>query len=414
MITLLKQIIPNFFRLGLIQVSSILLQLLLIPIVIHRSGIEANSKWLTALSASVLFSIIINFASNQSGPRALNEAEMINKKERVNQLLSLLFYVRLLFFLISIFIILLVYTISYDFGIYLIGTIPLLLAELLNPYVLCLTRNQLRWFSFLNLAGRLLGFIFVYFFWKGDAYWVNAWVGSGLLFFFLLNWFFEISKKNFRLNSFSKIEFISHLKENFSLVLSNGIVHFQQAFLLYLIGFIATPMVWSVYAIIDKIIWGFRTLLISFSGAVYALSLKVMMEGWQSWRNFKIRINQFLLLALMFCACINFIFAPKLASFFRMVEYQQGLTFAIKLASIIPLLTGLNLMNVLELLLKKRHHVVYRTNLTLMAVVMGLGGLLVFVNSRITDIPSWAPVIMLVLIELITLVAYEKSCRYSS
>ena len=101
MITVLKKILPNFFRLGLIQVSSVIVQLLLIPIVIQRAGLDANSKWLTSLSITVLFSILINFASNQSAPRAISEIDVLENNKKKSELLSLFFYVRVFFFLIT-------------------------------------------------------------------------------------------------------------------------------------------------------------------------------------------------------------------------------------------------------------------------------------------------------------------------
>lgn len=395
--------------------SSIVLQLLLIPIVVQRAGLEANGKLLTALSISVLFSILINFASNQSGPRALSEEAGANDKQSLSVLLSLFFYVRLFFFFISIAAILVFYVLNKEMGLYLLGTIPLLIAELLNPYVLCLTRNQLQRLSILNLAGRLLGLTLVYFFWKNNtpAYWVNVWVGASLSFFFLLYWGIEVLQGSFHLQPFAKKEFFLHLKENSSLVLSNGVVHFQQAFFLYLIGFIASPMLLGIYAIIDKIIWGCRTLLISFSGAVYAASLKVVAEGWSSWKKYKVRINKFLLLALVTGGLLIFGLASPLALLLGTPQYQQELTQAIRLAACIPLFTGLNLMNVLELLLKKKHQLIYRTNLAVMGMVLLLGAVLWGLHFLIAELPFWIPIIALGTVELITLMAYEKSCRYT-
>jgi O-antigen/teichoic acid export membrane protein len=396
-------------------VSSIVLQLLLIPIVVQRAGLEANGKLLTALSISVLFSILINFASNQSGPRALSEEAGVNDKQALSALLSLFFYVRLFFFFISAVAILVFYFLNNNMGLYLVGTIPLLIAELFNPYVLCLTRNQLQRLSILNLAGRLLGLTLVYFFWQNNtpAYWVNAWVGASLSFFFLIYWVIEVLQGSFQLQPFAKKEFFLHLKENSSLVLSNGVVHFQQAFFLYLIGFIASPMVLGIYAIIDKIIWGCRTLLISFSGAVYAASLKLVAEGWSSWNKYKVRVNKFLLLSLLIGGLLILALASPLALLLGTPQYQQELTQAIRLAACIPLFTGLNLMNVLELLLKKKHQLIYRTNLAVMAMVVLLGSVLFTLHYLMGELPFWIPVIALGTVELITLVAYEKSCRYT-
>ena len=414
MITVLKKVLPNFFRLGLIQVSSVIVQLLLIPIVIQRAGLDANSKWLTSLSITVLFSILINFASNQSAPRAISEIDVLENNKKQSELLSLFFYVRVFFFLITSFISLLFFIFNNTMAYYLLGAIPLLLAELLNPYVLCLARNQLHWLSGLNLAGRILGLILVYFCWDHNAIWVNAWVGFGLLLFFLIFWVLEIIHGNFRLARFSKTQFINHIKENTSLVISNALVHFQQSFILYLISIIASPLVWGIYAIIDKIIWGFRTLLISFSGAVYAASLDIWKQGWESWKKFKLNGNQILFFGLIVGGGIIFVFASSIAALFDLPTYQSELIIAIKLSAFIPLLTGMNLLNVLELLLKKKHKAIYQSNLRIMIIVLGMGGILFLVANGWTEIPFWGPILVLALVELFTLVIYEKSCRNNS
>jgi hypothetical protein len=412
---LIRQIAPNFFRLGLIQASSILLQFLLIPIVVQRAGFEANGKLLTALSASVLFSILINFASNQSGPLALSEKSEEGGRHSFNPLLSLYFYVRIILFFVSITAIFLFYALQKEMGLYLIGIIPLLLSEIFNPYILCLSRNQLQWLSILNVLGRFVGVSLVYFFWSHTtpAYWVNVWIGGSLTMFFILFWINELLKGQFRLQPIFKKDILGLLKQNLSLVQSNLIVHFQQAFILYLVGIVATPMVWGIYAIIDKIVWGYRTLLISFSGAVYAASINIVASGWTNWKRYKVRINQLLATFLIAGSFFQFCFATPLAALFGWPQYTNELVLSIRLASVIPVFTGLNLMNVLELLFKKKHTLIYRANLLVMGVVIILGGGLYVVNLSFTPIPSWMPVIALFTVELITLLVYEKSCRNS-
>jgi polysaccharide transporter, PST family len=416
LITLIKQIAPNFIRLGLIQASSILLQLLLIPIVIQRAGLEANGKLLTALSVSVLFSIVINFASNQSGPLALHQPSGTINLKYLHEQLNLLLYIRLLFFVASLLIIIGVYCWHKEFGLYLVGIIPLLFSEVINPYVLCLSANNLQSLSVLNLLGRFLGLALVYFLWKdaSTAYWVNGWVGLSLCIFFMIFWMVEVIKGGFRLQPVSVRSIRKHLKENSSLVGSNLIVHFQQALFLYVIGIIASPVVLGIYAIVDKIVWGCRTLLISFSGAVYAASLKIITASVEEWARFRQRINQLLFLGLLSGALFLFLFAEQLAFWLGKPIYFQALVNAIRVSAIIPVFTGLNLMNVLELLLKKKHTLIYTTNLRVLGIVVLLSGCLYGIHHLKGELPFWIPVLALLMVELITLLAYEKTRRHIS
>ena len=188
MIQLIKHIFPNFFRLGLIQLFSILLQFLLIPVVVSRAGITENGKLLTALSIAVLFSILINYGTRQSGPLARPTA------------IGLLLALRSILFLgVSAFFLLL-YFFEVAFSFFLLGTLPILLAEVLNPYVLCIGADRLRVLAWLNFFGRLIGFLLVYYGWTNAAaaYWVNAYVGAGLVMVFLLFWVYEFVKGRLR------------------------------------------------------------------------------------------------------------------------------------------------------------------------------------------------------------------------
>ena len=50
-----------------------------------------------------------------------------------------------------------------EFGLYLIGIIPLLVAEAINPYVIYLSLDKLGYLNIANLIGRVLGFVAVFF-----------------------------------------------------------------------------------------------------------------------------------------------------------------------------------------------------------------------------------------------------------
>ena len=164
MIRLIKQIAPNFIRLGLIQVSSIAVQLMIIPLVIQRAGIMANGQVLTALSVSVVFSILINYGTNQAGPLALSEGASAPSKELPGKELSEILYVRLLLFVLSLGFIFFWYSVEKEMGVFLLGIVPILFSEVINPYVVCISRNKLQALSLVSLLGRITGLALVYFF----------------------------------------------------------------------------------------------------------------------------------------------------------------------------------------------------------------------------------------------------------
>lgn len=403
MIQLIKHIFPNFFRLGLIQLFSILLQFLLIPVVVSRAGITENGKLLTALSIAVLFSILINYGTSQSGPLARPTA------------IGLLLALRSILFLgVSAFFLLL-YFFEVAFSFFLLGTLPILLAEVLNPYVLCIGADRLRILAWLNFFGRLLGFLLVYYGWTNAAaaYWVNAYVGAGLVMVFLLFWVYEFVKGRLRWEPISVKAIYQLGQTNFPLLLSNLLVHLQQSLVLYSIGAVAGGSVLGIYAIIDKLIWGFRMILTSFSGAVLARALHLYKEGQAAWLLFRQRINRLLALGLLLAAAILVAGAQPLAVLLAKGADEQMLATAIRLAALIPLVTALNLLNVLELLLEKQFSLLNKINFYIFLVVTLLCAILLGLRWMQIDILFWMPIVLLFLIETITLLFYEKNRHHS-
>ena len=403
MIQLIKHIFPNFFRLGLIQLFSILLQFLLIPVVVSRAGITENGKLLTALSIAVLFSILINYGTSQSGPLARPTA------------IGLLLALRSILFLgVSAFFLLL-YFFEVAFSFFLLGTLPILLAEVLNPYVLCIGADRLRILAWLNFFGRLLGFLLVYYGWTNAAaaYWVNAYVGAGLVMVFLLFWVYEFVKGRLRWEPISVKAIYQLGQTNFPLLLSNLLVHLQQSLVLYSIGAVAGGSVLGIYAIIDKLIWGFRMILTSFSGAVLARALHLYKEGQAAWLLFRQRINRLLALGLLLAAAILVAGAQPLAVLLAKGADEQMLATAIRLAALIPLVTALNLLNVLELLLEKQFTLLNKINFYIFLVITLLCAILLGLRWMQIDILFWMPIVLLFLIETITLLFYEKNRHHS-
>jgi len=415
LIEVIKHIFLNFFRLGLIQFCSLALQFLLIPLVVSRAGIAENGKLLTALSIAGLFSIIINYGTSQSGPLEISENNHVADTALNRSPLSLLLLLRALIFIVVAVLFMVLHWLGISFAIFLLGVLPILLAEVLNPYLLCIGTNRLDVLVWLNFLGRAMGFLLVYFYWADPAatFWVNAYVGGSLAIVFLLFWVVEFFQGRLRWGLLSQTELYQLLRTNFSLVTSNLLVYLQQSLVLYTIGAVASASVLGIYAIIDKLIWGCRMILISFSGAVFASALVIYKEGQQRWLHFRSQINRLLAGGLLVVGFLLFVMARPLADFIAKGVDQQTLVMAISLASVIPLITGLNLLNVLELILRKEFVVMNRNNTWIFFIVCLLCFLLWALNLIRVEILFWMPVLLLLLTESITLFVYEKNRYYT-
>ena len=134
-----------------------LLQFYLIALVISRVGIATNGLVLTALSLAWLACILLNYAGNQTSPLTFAKEKTTDTLIERSELVTDNLLVRLLFFLLSLVIIFIVYSQGFSFGVYLVGAIPILFSELINPQAFYLSLNKMQFFNVANLIGRSVG-----------------------------------------------------------------------------------------------------------------------------------------------------------------------------------------------------------------------------------------------------------------
>lgn len=380
-----------------------MLQLVLIPLVISRVGIEANGYVLTALSLAGFIGIIINYASNQTGPKDV-KLSIIDNRESVSSMADI-FFIRLMFFIFFVLVALILYNINFSFAIFLIGIIPLLFAEVLNPYVFFLGTEKLQYYNVANLLSRALSLLMVYQALEnvGDAAFVNSYVGSAQVLGFMVLWIQLIrdKKNNIGVVTLSGIKVV--LKNNLPLTISNMIVHLQQSIFLFGLGLTANPLVLGAYAIADKLIWGVRMILIAFSNAIYPTAIETHYKSFQDWVKFRKQINQVLAILLISGGFIIFFMAPYLANWLTKSSDTVLVTTFIRWISPVPLVIGLNALNVMELLIKNEFTLQLKLSIYvfLFSVVLSLFFLFV--------IPSFLSILYLLFLESICLIIYEKN-----
>lgn len=380
-----------------------MLQLVLIPLVISRVGIEANGYVLTALSLAGFIGIIINYASNQTGPKDV-KLSLIDIRETPSSMADI-FFIRLMFFIFFVLVALILYNINFSFAIFLIGIIPLLFAEVLNPYVFFLGTEKLQYYNVANLLSRALSLLMVYQALEnvGDAAFVNAYVGSAQVLGFMVLWIQLVrdKKNNIGFVTLSGIKVV--LKNNLPLTVSNMIVHLQQSIFLFGLGLTANPLVLGAYAIADKLIWGVRMILIAFSNAIYPTAIETHYKSYQDWIKFRKQINQVLAILLISGGFIIFFMAPYLANWLTKSSDKVLVITFIRWISPVPLVIGLNALNVMELLMKNDFALQLKLSIHVFLFSVVLTLVFLFV------IPSSLSILYLLFLESICLIIYEKN-----
>jgi O-antigen/teichoic acid export membrane protein len=422
LIALFRQFFSNLFHIGAIQLTNMLLQFYLIALVINRVGIATNGLVLTALSLAWLACIILNYAGNQTIPLAFAKEKTSTTEKELAEVVTDNLVLRSLFFVLIVLMMLLVYLMDFSFAIYLIGTIPILFSELINPQAFYLSLNKMQFFNIANLIGRSVGVGLVWYTLYDINYapMANAWVGIGLSIAYLFLWIHLLGTKIIKMTGVSLQRATNMLKHHLPLVGGNVVVQLQQSVFLYGLGLTANPIVLGAYSIVDRITSGVRNILIAFSNAIFPLSIKTMDEDAAAWLQMRKKLNDFLFVSLMLMGFVIWFYAPEIAAWFSKGVEVTLVTAYIKWLAPIPFIIGINAMNVLELVVKKQFKTQFNINVILMCCSLVLAALFIYILKQdksdatfctgVFCITQLLPTYLL-LTEAINLFLYEKHRR---
>jgi O-antigen/teichoic acid export membrane protein len=426
LIALFRQFFSNLFHIGAIQLTTMLLQFYLIALVISRVGIATNGLVLTALSLAWLACILLNYAGNQTIPLVFaKEQSGVNSRQAAEDAAEVVtdnLSVRLLFFLVAVLVILIVYFMGVPFGIYLLGAIPILFSELINPQAFYLSLNKMQFFNLANLVGRSLGVGLVWYtlYDVADAPWANAWVGIGLSIAYLFLWLHLVATNIISFAPVSSSRIKKMLVHHFPLVGANVVVQLQQSVFLYALGLTANPVVLGAYSIVDRITSGVRNILIAFSNAIFPLSIKTMNEDSEAWLSMRKKLNDFLFVSLMVMGFAIWFFAETIAQWFSKGIELPLITAYIKWLAPIPFIIGINALNVIELLVKKQFKAQFNINIILMCSSILITALFIFALKKTDNNASFCTGVFcltqllptyLLITEGVNLFLYEKYRR---
>ena len=399
-----------------------LLQFYLIALVINRVGIATNGLVLTALSLAWLACIVLNYAGNQTIPLAFAKEKTNTTEKELAEVVTDNLVVRSLFFVLIVFLMLLVYSMNFSFAIYMIGTIPILLSELINPQAFYLSLNQMKFFNIANLIGRSVGVGLVWYTLYDIDYapMANAWVGIGLSIAYLVLWIHLFGNKIIKLTGVSLQRTTSMLKHHLPLVGGNVVVQLQQSVFLYGLGLTANPVVLGAYSIVDRITSGVRNILIAFSNAIFPLSIKTMDENENAWLQMRKKLNDFLFVSLMLMGFAIWFYAPEIAAWFSKGVEVSLVTAYIKWLAPIPFVIGINALNVLELVVKKQFRTQFNINVILICCSLVIATVFIFLLKQNKSDATFCTCVLcitqllptyLLLTEAINLFLYEKHRR---
>lgn len=361
------KIVSNFLNLSSIQISNTLLILLLYPIITRIIGIEDFGMVMLANTFSGLSSIVINYGTNQSGIRDV--ATYSNDYRNLNRVFSNTLWIRIIIFMG--FCLLLFFLRWYDirYYTYILLSIPIVLAEVLNPLFFFLGTEKLKLYNIANLLSKVTVILAVIIFIKGpkDSEWVNFIIGMGstlaygsLLVFLIISY-----KLTFQFPQ--QKEILNITRDNFYLTINNISVHLQQSLMIFSLAKWGNPLWLGAYSLCDKVIGSSRILIISVSNAIYPKAAQLFKENAELWKTYKIKMSK--LIALMFLLLSLGLFTvPGFVVQLLSGEHNQEAISFLRVMAFVPFLAALNVLNVLELLLKNDTLSIFRIALVLLII----------------------------------------------
>jgi len=393
-------IIANFINLSSIQLSNVLLLILIFPIITHQVGIEAFGFVMLANTFSVLAGTVINYGTNQTGIRDV--AAHVKDLPNLQRTFYNTLWIRIFLFLLYLLLLFFLQWFSIQYYLFIVFSLPLVLSEVFNPLFFFIGIEKLKLYNVANVLSKAGAIVMLFFFIDGsqDAIWVNFILGSATVISYSFLVFMAV--RNFKLGFAGPVQAdirtIAH--QNFYLTMNNISNNLQQSIIIFALAKWGTAPVLGAYTLCDKVISSCRFVLITVFNAVYPKSAQLYKQSPRVWKRYKKRM-QLIIPGLFFIgSLLLFIFAPFAVKVLSGEENETAIIF-LRIMALVPTISALNVLNVLDQLLKNNNVYIFRIAMVLLALAVLLAlGLLQIAN------PLWVGSFTLI-IEIAGLLMYQ-------
>jgi len=359
-------IFKNFFNIGIFQVAGMLLQLLSVPVIIRKYGLEVFGKIALATSMAYLLGNIVNYGTNQTAVKDIsinrNNQHILSKK--FSEIFTLRLFVFILILTITTTITITTKLLAFSL---LLSVLPIILSEVVNPLYFLIGAEKIQWISWGNVLTRFLSLLLIYFviLKENEAILLNLFVGLPMLVFYLTVCVVIFSKYKLSPVFLSFQELKKQLKNNFFVTINGSSVMLQQSIFLFFVAGNTTSSMLGAYGIIDKLLSATRQLVSAFSSAIFPKASLLYHIGIQEWLHFRTKIQYLYAIASLSLAIILFLFAGSIV---RLITGGNDIvaTSFVKLFSLAPLLLSLNANNVLDLLLAEKYRSMFYVSLIIL------------------------------------------------
>ncbi|MDO3642700.1 oligosaccharide flippase family protein [Mucilaginibacter sp. L3T2-6] len=352
-------IIANFLNLSSIQISNVLLLMLLIPIITRIIGIKEFGIIMFASKFSQLAGSVINYGTGQSGVRDV--AFHIKDSKKLSPVFYSNLFIRVIIFALYIVLLVVLQWVKMDYYPYILFSIPIALAEVINPLCFFIGAERLKLFNLLNLLSNIATIIAVFIFIKSpaDSIWVNFILGgaNAITYLGLLIYFGRQYGLRFRFPSLN--ELINIGKDNFYLTVNNISVNLQQSIIIFVLPRWGLAALLGPYTLCDKIIGQCRILLITVSNAIYPNAARLFQQSTTLWNVYR-KKTKYLLAGVFLAGSVVIITLADPIIFILSKEHNITAILILRVMALVPVMSALNVLNVLDLLLKNYTNFIFR------------------------------------------------------
>jgi len=366
----------SFFNLSSIQAANILVQLLLIPIISRIVGLTEFGLIMLGASYAALVSIFINFGSNQSGVKEVALAR--DNTSTLSKIFFSIYIVRGLLFVLTSLAFLLVsqWLLPNNTRTHFLYANMIIVGELLNPFFFFVGIQQLFLYNIINLISKILSIVLILLFIQSpaDSVWVNFIVGFTQIIGSIILLVVLIQKHALVFIKIPIKDLVQYVKQNSYLAGNNLSVQLQQSVFLFSVSAMGNPVLLGAYSLCDKVVWSFRMLIISFFNAMYPRAAVLHQSATEDWKRMKQQLQKALWVILSAAALILLFFANPIVHLITGASDELA-AFFIQSICLMPLVAGLNSLNVTELLLRNQYKYIFNIAIILLVISILLAGL---------------------------------------
>lgn len=343
--------------------------MLVIPIVTRIVGIDKFGIIMYASRFAQFVIAFVSYGTGQTGVRDVAFNITDNKK------LGIVFYntllARIIIFTLFVVLLFLIHWFNVLYYPFLLLAIPIVLAEVFNPLCFFIGAERIRLFNICNLVSNIICIIAILLFIKGpgDAGWVNFILGMAntLAYLGLLIYFGFSFKLSFKLPL--KSDLLKIAKDNFYLIINNISINLQQSIIIFALPRWGYAALLGPYTLCDRVIGQCRNLLITINNAIYPNTVHIYKQSVQQWNDYR-RKTKYLIAGVFFAGSILIFILADFIVFILSKEHNPTAILFLRIMAFVPVISALNVLNVLDQLLK--NHTVYIFRIALILFITAI------------------------------------------